>query len=83
MTAFLYGATTMGCAIVGLFFLKFWRESLDRLFLLFALAFWILAVDYAVLGMVAFATEWRVYVFTVRLVAFGLILYGIYDKNRR
>jgi hypothetical protein len=26
--------------------------------------------------------EWRVPVFVVRLIAFGLILYGIVDKNR-
>jgi membrane protein DedA with SNARE-associated domain len=38
---------------------------------------------YTLLGTVAFATEWRVYVFVVRLVAFCLILYAIFDKNRR
>ena len=83
MTTFLYGASAMGCAVIGLFFLRFWRESQDRLFLLFALAFWILAIDRIVLGTLSFATEWRVYVFLLRLVAFCLILYGIVDKNRR
>ena len=82
MSAFFYGATAMGCAIAGLFFLRFWRESLDRLFLLFALAFWMLASNYAVLGTVTFATEWRVYVFLVRLAAFCLIIFAIVDKNR-
>jgi len=80
---FLNGVTTAGCATVGLFFLKFWRESTDRLFLAFALAFWILAIDYAVLGVVRFADESRVYVFVFRVLAFGLILAGIVDKNRR
>lgn len=28
------------------------------------------------------ATEWRVYVFVVRLLAFCMILYGIFEKNR-
>ena len=83
IVTFLNGATTAGCAIAGLVFLKFWRESNDRLFFAFALAFWILAIDYAVLGVVAFATERRVYVFLFRLLAFGLILAGIVDKNRR
>jgi hypothetical protein len=78
----MYGAVTMGCAVVGLIFLRHWRDSYDRLFLLFALAFGILAVDYAVLAMVAFGGEWRPYVFGVRVIAFGLILYGIYEKNR-
>ena len=67
----------------GLYFLRFWRESFDRLFLLFAFAFWLLAANYALLGTIQFANEARVYVFTVRLVAFCLILYGIFDKNRR
>jgi hypothetical protein len=83
MSGFFYGATAMGCAIAALFFLRFWRESLDRLFLLFALAFWMLAFNYAVLGTVAFATEWRVYVFLVRLAAFCLIIFAIIDKNRQ
>lgn len=83
MITFLYGAAAMGCAIIGLFFWRFWRQSLDRLFLMFALAFWILALDRLVLGTFAFATEWREYVFLLRLTAFCLILYGIYEKNRR
>lgn len=80
---FLHGAVAMGCAIVGIFFLRFWRQSQDRLFLRFAWAFWILALSYVLLGLVAFATEWRVYVFIVRLLAFCMILYGIFEKNRR
>ncbi len=80
---FFYGASTMGCAVAGLYFLRFWRESFDRLFLLFALAFWLLAANYALLGTIQFANEARVYIFGLRLVAFCLILYGIFDKNRR
>lgn len=80
---FLNGVTTAGCATAGLFFFKFWRDSTDRLFLAFALAFWMLAIDYAVLGIGRFADESRVYVFVFRLLAFGLILAGILDTNRR
>lgn len=83
MVVFLYGVSAMGCAIIGLFFLRFWRQSRDRLFLLFALAFWILAVDRVVLGSMFVADEMRPYVYIIRLCAFSLILYGIADKNRR
>jgi hypothetical protein len=83
MVTFLYGAAAMGCAVIGLFFWRFWRQSVDRLFLMFALAFWILAIDRAVLGLVSVASEWREYIFLMRLVAFCLILYGIVDKNRK
>jgi hypothetical protein len=81
--SFLYGAVAMGCLIVGVFFLRFWQQSRDRLFLRFALAFWTLAISYTLLGLVTFATEWRVYVFVVRLLAFCMILYGVFEKNRR
>jgi hypothetical protein len=83
MAVFLYGAATMGCVVVGLLFLRFWRESLDRLFLLFAIAFWILALNFGVLGTVAAADEWRVPAFSLRLLAFCLIIYAVIDKNRR
>jgi hypothetical protein len=82
LVVFLRGATSMGCALAALYFLRFWRQSLDRLFLLFALAFFIFAFDYALLGLVSFATEWRVYVFGIRLLAFLLILAAIVEKNR-
>ena len=83
MVIFIQGAVAMGCAVAGLFFLRFWRDSRDRLFRWFALAFWVMALSYMLLGLIAFATEWRVYVFVLRLVAFSLILFGIYEKNRR
>jgi hypothetical protein len=82
MITFLQGAVAMGCAVAGLFFLRFWRESRDRFFLQFAFAFWVLAISYIMLGTISLATEWRVYVFVVRLVAFCLIIFAIFDKNR-
>ena len=83
MVTFIQGAVAMGCAIAGVFFARFWQQSRDRLFLSFALAFWMLAVAYTVLSVVSYATEWRVYVFALRLLAFCTIIYGIVEKNRR
>jgi len=83
LVAFLQGAIAMGCAAAGLFFLKFWHQSRDRLFVQFALAFWMLAMSYATLTLFSSASEWRVSVFVLRLLAFCLILYAIFDKNRR
>lgn len=82
MVTFLYGAGAMGFAAIGLYFHRFWRRSGDPLFRLFAIAFWLFALDRVVLGVVPVATELRVYVFALRLLGFCLILYGIYDKNR-
>jgi hypothetical protein len=83
MIDFLRGATAMGCAIAGLLFLRFWRRSFDRLFLFFALAFLLMACDYTALGLLSLATEWRPYVYGLRLTAFALIALAIVDKNVR
>ncbi len=83
LTIFFRGATVMGCAMAALYFFRFWRQSLDRFFLLFASAFVIFCVDYSILGLVGPATEWRVYIFGFRLIAFALILAAIGLKNRQ
>jgi hypothetical protein len=80
---FIQGAVAMGCIVAGIFFLRFWRQSQDRLFVHFAFAFWLLAIAYMLLALVAFATDQRLYVFVVRLLAFCIILYAIFEKNRR
>lgn len=82
MATFLYGATAMGCFIAGLFFLRFWRQSRDALFVSFAVAFWVFALNYGMLGLVPLATERRPYVFLLRLAGFITILCGIVQKNR-
>lgn len=80
---FLYGSVAMGCAVLAVLFLRFWRQSRDQLFVWFSCAFTMLGVSYILLGTIAFATEWRVSIFVVRLLAFCLILYGIVAKNRQ
>jgi hypothetical protein len=79
---FLRGATAVGCAVAALFFMRYWRTTADRLFFWFAAAFWLLALDYTVLGLLPRANEWRLSVFAVRLLAFCLILFGMISKNR-
>jgi hypothetical protein len=75
------GAIAMGFLVACLFFLRFWRETRERLFALFALSFLILAVNRVGLGL-AQGEPPRDYLYWVRLVAFGLILVAILDKNR-
>jgi hypothetical protein len=80
---FIQGAVAMGCLVASVFFLKFWQHSRDRLFVSFAAAFALIAMSYVLLGAMSFASDWRASVFALRLVAFCLILYAIFDKNRR
>jgi hypothetical protein len=82
MKDFISGAIMMASAVAGLFFLRFWRKTRDRLFLIFALAFWILALNRVPLLFVT-EDETRTYFYVVRLAAFLLILGAIVDKNRK
>jgi hypothetical protein len=83
MNHILWGALAMGSWVAGLFFLRFWRVSRDRLFLFFCAAFWVLAANWFGLATIHPSQETRHYVYLLRLVAFVLILVGIIDKNRR
>lgn len=82
-TSIVWTMTATGCLTAGLFFLRFWRDNRDRLFLIFALAFWALALNWLVLVAVPVAAEKHHYAYLIRLVAFLLLLVGIIDKNRR
>jgi hypothetical protein len=74
------GAIAAGYAVAGVFFLRFWRDTRDRLFALFALAFFVLAVN-RVVGALLPAPD-RDPVYWVRFAAFAVILLAIVDKNR-
>jgi hypothetical protein len=69
-------------ALVGLFFLRFWKQTRDRFFLLFACAFWVLCLNWIGLAVVA-QDETRTYFYLLRLGAFLLIIFAIWDKNRK
>src|SRR5688500_1685217 len=51
MMLFLHGATSMGCIVAALYFLRFWRDTRDRLFVLFSIAFAVLAANRAALAL--------------------------------
>jgi len=76
------GAIVMGYGIVGLFFLRFWRQTRDRLFLIFTGAFWLLGVQRLALAFSRNMVEDDTGLYLVRLFAFILILGAIVDKNR-
>lgn len=77
------GALTMGYVVAGLFFLRFWRKSRDRFFLVFAAAFGLLAVQRAAVTVAGNWSENTLLMYVLRLFAFSLIIGAIIDKNRR
>jgi hypothetical protein len=79
---FLSGAMVMGYAVVALLFARFWRDTRDRLFAIFSAAFCLLAVQRLLLSLTAEARDEQVAFYLVRLLAYLLILWAIFDKNR-
>jgi glucose uptake protein GlcU len=82
MQDFLDGATALACCAIALFFLRFWRDTHDRLFGILALAFLVFAINRVVLTALDDDDEARTLVYLVRLLAFALIAIAIIDKNR-
>lgn len=80
---YLVGVLTTLCVVCGLFFLRYWRLSNDRFFAFFAVAFWALGANWALLVGRDPADEYTPYFYLLRLFAFLLILLAIVDKNRR
>jgi hypothetical protein len=78
---FLAGAVTLGFFVAAGFFLRFWRRTRDRLFLAFAAAFVLLAVNQALAAFLGAGDELTPYTYLLRVLGFMLILSAIVDKN--
>ena len=82
LTTFVAGALTLGYLVAALFFFRFWRDARDRLFLLFAIAFAVLAAQRVALALLARTPDAALPLYGVRLLAFLVIAAAIIDKNR-
>jgi len=82
MNQLLSGGTAIASLAIGVFFLRYWKRSRDRLFLMFAFAFWMYAANRVGLALLDDAHEGRVWLYGLRLCAFLLIVIAIIDKNR-
>lgn len=80
---FILGLITMASWAAALFFLRFWRDTGDRLFAIFSIAFFLLGSTRIGLALTSQPSEVLTGWYWVRLVAFLLILVAIVDKNRR
>ncbi|WP_246166353.1 DUF5985 family protein [Sphingomonas sinipercae] len=79
---FLAGAAAFGFLMCGLLFLRFWRRTGDSLFVAFALAFALLGTGQTIQALANLPTEERGAIYLFRLLAFLLILFAIFRKNR-
>jgi len=83
MFAFVSGLITMGFLVSGLFFIRFWVRTRDQLFAAFAAAFWLLALNQALLAFSNLPVEEKSGMYLLRLAAFIIIIIAIALKNRR
>jgi hypothetical protein len=81
---FLLGVIVTASLVAAAFFLKFWRQTRDFLFLAFSIAFLIEALNrIGLLFVTAPNDEGTSPIYMVRLLAFLLILSGIIYKSVR
>ena len=77
----LLGAIAMASLAIGLFLLRFWHETRDRFFLLFALSFFVEGLNRLALALSERPNEGRPAIYCIRLTAYALILVAIVNKN--
>jgi len=79
---YMSGALMMSCFVSGMFFLKFWKKTSDKLFLYFSWSFFLLTAERILLGFLGSAQEPKPQVYLFRLAAFLLIIFAIVQKNQ-
>jgi hypothetical protein len=79
---FVSGGTMVAALVIALFFARYWRQTRDPLFLMFAAGFGTFALSRLILAFMEEDDEGRILVYTLRLLAFALILGAIIHKNR-
>lgn len=80
---FFSGAIAMGFAVCAVFFLRFWARTKDSLFVVFSLAFLLLALNQALTTMLGLPLEERSWLYLLRLAAFSMLIVAIVWKNFR
>ena len=82
LNAAMSGGIAVAFAMIGVCFIRFWRSSGTRLFLLFGIAFFLLMTERVVLVLINPDNELAPYVYSMRLLAFAVIIAAIVDQNR-
>lgn len=81
MIEFLSGAVTLGFLMAAMFFLRFWKQTSDRLFLAFAFAFALMALNQGLAQWLGAADERVGFTYVLRVLGFIIILVAVLDKN--
>ncbi|MGH7337912.1 MAG: DUF5985 family protein [Myxococcota bacterium] len=80
---FVSGALATSYLVAATFFLRFRRDTGDRLFGFFAVAFALLAAQRTLLSFYAHEPRVELALYAIRALGFLVLAAGIVDKNRR
>lgn len=83
MNLFMLGAISALSVVAAVYFVRFWRDTGDRLFLAFGAAFGLEGINRLALAASPNPSEGQPLYYLVRLLAFLLILAAVIDRNRR
>lgn len=78
---FVSGAIAMGFAVCAAFFMRFWVRTRDSLFLVFALAFFLFALNQTLTTLLGLPLEERSWLYLLRLAGFSVLILAIARKN--
>ena len=81
MIDFLAGALTLAYLVASAYFIRFWRRTTDKLFLAFAAAFALLALNQIVVFAIGVNDERHNYAYVLRVLGFLIILAAVVHKN--
>jgi hypothetical protein len=81
LTHYLAGMIAMGFAVGVCFFLKFYARTRDGLFLAFAAAFALMALNQTLVALLGVPKEEQNSIYLLRLAAFVLIIVAVLHKN--
>lgn len=81
MNDIMTGAIAAASLVIALFFLRFWRNTRDRFFLYFSMSFAIEGVHRLYSAVHDNGGEDSPLHYLIRLLAYGLILWAILEKN--
>ena len=80
--SFLSGSIFVAAWVIALFFLRFWRKTGDRLFILFSFSFFLLGLERIALVFLDIPDESKPLIYVIRLLSYISIFLAILDKNR-
>lgn len=83
VNALLSGAIVMTTIVIALIFLRYWRNTGDRFFIYFSLAFALEALHRLLAAAVQPEDTDAPQYYLIRLASYGLILFAVFSKNRR